>query len=406
LEWDASPSENVAAYIVRAGCGDTPWTTKLKGYPQLDTSVRVFRRKIDTKDGVPFFRVEAVRKDALTSAPSPLLRLQPRVIDDLQVWAVDTKRVALAWAMPSEPDAGYHVERAPVEVFTEDQIVRLKKDTDPLANPSVGAIKSIGKFERITKEPLRPGSSGKTAAGVTWFTFSDTSIDLTKPTAVEKEAVFTHRFGKDQIDETGKPYRFGVYAYRVVAVNALGVESGPSAWSLTIPPAVESVFAREDDTKCHLTWGEMPWDHLKGYRVYRMDGPKINGAGQKVVRRTADPVNVAKWTDETGGTDTKRYWVVAVDALAQRYSLTIAKYLQSGAVFVVNAGQLAAMQQDDSQEHLSGDVRIKSSIDAAGVESVGADQVWAGSPDATAQTGKGITVAVIDSGIDATHNAL
>src|SRR4051794_41515849 len=49
-----------------------------------------------------------------------------------------------------------------------------------------------------------------------------------------------------------------------------------------------------------------------------------------------------------------------VDALALRYSLTIAKYLQSGAVFVVNAGQLAAMQQDDSQDHLSGDVRIRS----------------------------------------------
>src|SRR5580765_6319455 len=86
-----------------------------------------------------------------------------------------------------------------------------------------------------------------------------------------------------------------------------------------------------------------------------------------------------------------------VDALAQRYSLTVAKYLQNGAVFVVNAGQLAAMQQDDSQDHLSGDVRIKSSIDAAGVESVGADQVWSGSPDAKAQTGRGITVAVIDS---------
>jgi serine protease AprX len=95
-----------------------------------------------------------------------------------------------------------------------------------------------------------------------------------------------------------------------------------------------------------------------------------------------------------------------VDALAQRYALTIAKYLQSGAVFVVNAGQLAAMQQDDSQEHLSGDVRIKSSIDAASVASVGADQVWSGSPDVKKQTGKGITVAVIDSGINDTHNAL
>ena len=78
-----------------------------------------------------------------------------------------------------------------------------------------------------------------------------------------------------------------------------------------------------------------------------------------------------------------------VDALAQRYNLTIAKYLQSGAVFVVNAGQLAAMQQDDSQDHLSGDVRIKSSVDAAGVESIGADQVWAGSPRRDGADGQG-----------------
>src|ERR1700733_1956908 len=38
-----------------------------------------------------------------------------------------------------------------------------------------------------------------------------------------------------------------------------------------------------------------------------------------------------------------------VDALAARYNLTIARYMQSGAVFQVNAGQLAAMRQDESQ---------------------------------------------------------
>src|SRR5580765_4204486 len=68
-----------------------------------------------------------------------------------------------------------------------------------------------------------------------------------------------------------------------------------------------------------------------------------------------------------------------VDALAARYSLTIARYLQSGAVFVVNAGQLAAMRQDDTQDHLSGDIRIQSSVDTADAEGIGADQVWAGS---------------------------
>src|SRR4029077_265857 len=95
-----------------------------------------------------------------------------------------------------------------------------------------------------------------------------------------------------------------------------------------------------------------------------------------------------------------------VDALAARYTLQIVKYLQSGAVFLVNAGQLAAMEQDDTQDHLSGDLRIQSSVNAADAESIGADQVWAGSDEVRSQTGKGVTVAVIDSGINTRHNAL
>src|SRR6185503_1098374 len=95
-----------------------------------------------------------------------------------------------------------------------------------------------------------------------------------------------------------------------------------------------------------------------------------------------------------------------IDALAARYNLRVARYLKSGAVFVVNAGQLEALRQDDSQEHLSGDIRLKSSVDAMMAESIGADQVWAGSDDLPALTGEGISVAVIDSGIDMRHAAL
>ena len=39
-------------------------------------------------------------------------------------------------------------------------------------------------------------------------------------------------------------------------------------------------------------------------------------------------------------------------------------------------------------------------------ESIGADQVWAGAGDLPKLSGKGVTVAVIDSGIDPKHNAL
>jgi serine protease AprX len=95
-----------------------------------------------------------------------------------------------------------------------------------------------------------------------------------------------------------------------------------------------------------------------------------------------------------------------VDALASRYNLQIVKYLQSGAVFLVNAGQLDAMRQDETQDHLSGDIRIRSSVAAADAQSIGADQAWAGSDDIGPTTGRGISVAVIDSGISVKHNAL
>src|SRR5207253_1270435 len=52
------------------------------------------------------------------------------------------------------------------------------------------------------------------------------------------------------------------------------------------------------------------------------------------------------------------------------------------------------------------DIRIKSSVDASVIEAIGVDQVWAGSDDLPALTGKGVTVAVIDSGMDLRHNAL
>lgn len=301
VEWDAVPG--ATSYCVYGLVGDTLWTGVWD-----DVAIKITRTSTrDTtprKDQVPAYKVSAIFADGTESGHSPIVRAQPRVADDLIASVVGAKEVKLAWK--PVPDAvGYYVERAPVEVFTEDQVVRLKKDTDPLLEPSVGAVKLIGKFERVTKELVKPTA------------FTDTGIDLTKLTKVEGESTFAHRFGKDQIDDKGKAYRYGVYAYRVRAVNALGVEGGPSAWALTIPSSVQHVYAKEDGTKCHLKWAASAESGIAGYRVYRMDGPKINGAGQKVVRRTADAQKELTFTDETGKTDTKRYWVIAVDALGQ-----------------------------------------------------------------------------------------
>jgi len=93
-----------------------------------------------------------------------------------------------------------------------------------------------------------------------------------------------------------------------------------------------------------------------------------------------------------------------VAALVRTYNLTVKKMLTSGAVVTVNAGQLDALQQDPAVDHLSGDIRIRTVADVT-AEAIGADQVWAGSDGVRPLSGRGVSVAVIDSGIDTSHSA-
>jgi serine protease AprX len=95
-----------------------------------------------------------------------------------------------------------------------------------------------------------------------------------------------------------------------------------------------------------------------------------------------------------------------VNALAARYSLQVKRFLKSGAVLDVTAGQLAALQQDEAVDHLSADIRYRSVGMDITPETIGADQVWAGGESFPALTGAGIGVAVIDSGVDPAHAAL
>jgi len=95
-----------------------------------------------------------------------------------------------------------------------------------------------------------------------------------------------------------------------------------------------------------------------------------------------------------------------IAALASRYGVKVKRTLRSGAVLSVTAGQLDALAADESIDHLSGDVKIRSSMDDVTSTSIGADQVWDGGGDFPALSGSGVSVAVIDSGIDTKHKAL
>ena len=94
-----------------------------------------------------------------------------------------------------------------------------------------------------------------------------------------------------------------------------------------------------------------------------------------------------------------------VQALVRQYNVVVKRWMKSGAVLRLTAGQLAALSEDDSIDHLSSDLPTRASSDVT-IETIGADEVWAGNGSFKPLSGEGIAVAVIDSGVNASHQAL
>ena len=233
----------------------------------------------------------------------PKQQTAPPLIEDIVVSVVSEERVEINWpASVDERVAGYIVERAVVEVWSEDQLHHLKKRTQPLASPAVGAIRRIGSFARLTPNPINQTS------------FVDDAINLSRPQTVETPPVYEHQLSDDHVEQTGRGYRFAVFAYRVRAVNNEGTESGPSPACLTIPSSPQQVFSREDGSTCLLKWKENPETGISGYRVYRMDG---RWNKDTVSRLTADPISEFTFADRTAGKNARRYYLVAVDTIGQ-----------------------------------------------------------------------------------------
>ena len=249
------------------------------------------------------YRYAEAKADATATPPPPKPRTQPRLVEDAVVSVLAPTRVELNWTAPDDQTiTGYHVERAVVDVWTEDQLTRLKRNTAPLPEPSVGALRRIGPFRRLTTAPLKQ------------TTFTDTTVDLSKPEPAPGEPVFERALAAEQLDAGGKTYRFAVFAYRVRAVNRSGAESGPSPACFTIPASPQWVFSKEEGTTCQLKWAPNPERALRGYRVYRLDG---RWDKDPVSRLTPAPSMEPRYRDATAGKSTRRYYVVAVDALGQ-----------------------------------------------------------------------------------------
>jgi hypothetical protein len=254
----------------------------------------------------PSERSDALRRHDSSGA---VATRAPLLVEDAVVSVVSAERVELAWSAPvtTEPVLGYIIERAEVEVWSDDQLRRLKARTPPRAEPTVGALRRIGQFHRLNQRPIAEAS------------YVDSSVRLNvqhppQSVGADSPPSWEQKLHDEHLDVQGREYPRAVYAYRVRCVDGAGRESGPSPAWLTIPSSPQNVFSREAGTTCELQWSANPERGIAGYRIYRMDGRYDK---DPVSRLTPDPIDATQFADETAGKNSRRYYVVAVDALGQ-----------------------------------------------------------------------------------------
>ncbi len=304
LRWQRAVPGKPSGYDVYRGRGEKPWQIQFEQIAtgQQDTTFQdrelqhgmIYHYQVRTGDG-----------DGGRSASSYSVRTQPRVPQRPCVSTLEPTRVAIRWAKADAPDViGYHVERAEVGVYSTDQMLRIKGRREGASDLSAGHVKRIGTFQRLTPTPID---------ATQWL---DEQVDLAAGQRDPDEPLLSARpLRPDRLDAQGKPYRYGVCAYRIIAVNRLGVESGPSPLGLTFPSAPQHVFAKEEaEGATRLRWQPNAEKAIAGYLVYRHDG---RWDKDPIVRLTPKPISQPGFLDKTAGSPTRRYEIVAVDVFGQ-----------------------------------------------------------------------------------------
>jgi serine protease AprX len=100
-----------------------------------------------------------------------------------------------------------------------------------------------------------------------------------------------------------------------------------------------------------------------------------------------------------------------VEAIAARHHLSVARFLEDSAVLFANSAEITELASDPANDVLSGDVPVSPFMSVSN-GATAADQTRTGTPGLllgiggiAGVTGQGVTVTVVDSGIDA-HPAL
>ena len=300
LSWNAVRDDRVGTVVIEHAVADVPWQARFTTIATLDPATTRFEH-VPKLHGVPLYRVRCVDRQGRRGPPGRFVRAQPRIIERLVVSVLSHTSVRLSWQPPAQADdvAGYVVERAPVAVWTNAQLARIAEQTPQGPSPAVGMIRAIGQFQVIAASLRAPH-------------YLDEEIDLSQPVSVT-DALFRRKLSRGHLRDA-RSYPWAVYAYRVRAINRLGIRSGPSPYVLTIPSSPQFVFSREDDRQCRLKWAANPEESVVGYRVYRMDG-RFRGSPVRAIHTGL--IRTTRFVDQAAGQRTRRYYVVAVDRLGQ-----------------------------------------------------------------------------------------
>jgi hypothetical protein len=223
--------------------------------------------------GACYFRVRSVLDNAKEGPPSGLIRTRPGPVREVFVSRAAGGRVSLSWIASTSPGVtGYNIYRATAKEF------------DPWRVRFDPKRRMAGKLAKLNEKPVeglsytdKPGDEPVGCSESTWPT---------------------------------------LFIYVVRAVNSLGLESGNSPATLSVPgPAGPVIPVRLGDGRTLVVSGPVPSSPGVGYSLYRLDSYK----GDHVYRMKGAPQTGTVFVDDETWPvgDRRSYFVIARDGLGQ-----------------------------------------------------------------------------------------
>ncbi|MCG3177949.1 MAG: hypothetical protein BIFFINMI_00272 [Phycisphaerae bacterium] len=304
---------DVRFQLYRAGPLEQPWQTQFRKVAEGPSGTLDFT-DTDLEPGKVYDYYATYRSGSFESPPTRVVRTQPHVIVGGRVDVLAPDKVVYSWSKSADPDVtGYVVERAVMYSISAAQKVSTANEyTSEVPLAAMAEKRGLGPWQRLTPQPIAETN------------FSD-GVDLRTKVALG-EIIWQPWFGaapesgqNKGYDMSKPPCPFTIYAYRVRAVNRLGVEGGPSPYQLTIANEVENLFSRETDKGAELKWAPSPHKDIRGYYVFRQDGRGFSwDKDSHITLLTPEPIRETTFTDATAGGKARRYHVVVADALGQQ----------------------------------------------------------------------------------------